>query len=490
MEISPALSLRLRAATYGRGVWETDVVPNNQPPASNFLYYPGICTSVAKTFSDVSTNNPTSWSWSVTPTIGVTVNIPSSQNPTVTFDNPGTYTVSMMAGNGFGPGTVYTQTIFVGISPTVTISNPSQTLCAGIAATLSASGGSTYLWSNGVTTSSTLVSPPATTVYTVTGYNGLCTDQKTATINVLPSPTITVNNASFCVTGTVVLNASGAATYSWNIGPTTSSVSVSPTATTVYSVTGTMGSCSTVKTATVTVFSMPSTQVNSSTICVGDPVMLFAGGATTYTWNNGLNGPNIVVSPNSSTVYIVTGINGLCSSTAAANVVVNALPSLTITADTLICIGNTVTLNAYGAANYTWMPGNLTGSTVVDSPTIATTYSLNAVDANGCSGTTTFSVNVNPCAGIIQYQKEKIIFYLYPNPASDKLTLRMNVSSSFDGVCEIKDINGKIVLKQNIKFAREKSEYNFNISPFANGVYFFRMSSGDASSGELKVVKE
>jgi expansin (peptidoglycan-binding protein) len=180
----------------------------------------------------------------------------------------------------------------------------------------------------------------------------------------------------------------------------------------------------------------------------------------------------------------------LCSSTAAANVVVNALPSLTITADTLICVGNTVTLSAYGAANYTWMPINLTGSTVVDSPTMATTYYLNAVDANGCSGTAIFSVNVDPCAGIIQHGKENVIFYLYPNPASDKLTLRINVSSSFDGVCEIKDISGKIVMKQNLKFVKEKSEYHFNISPFANGIYFFRMSSKDASSGELKVVKE
>jgi hypothetical protein len=490
MEISPALSLRLRAATYGRGVWETDVVPGNQPPASNFLYYPGICTSTAKTFSDVSTNNPTSWSWSITPSIGVTVNIPSAQNPTVTFDNPGTYTVSLMAGNGFGPGSLYTQTISVLTSPTVMVSNPSQTLCAGISTTISASGGTTYLWSNGAITSSILVSPATTTVYTVTGHNGLCMDQKTATINVLPSPTVTVNSPSFCATGTVVLNASGATTYSWSTGPTTSSISVSPTTTTVYSVTGTTGSCSTVKTATVTVFSMPTTQVTSATICAGDQASLFAGGATTYTWDNGSNGPNITVSPASSTVFVVTGINGLCSSTAAANVIVNALPSLTITADTLICIGNTVTLNAYGAANYTWMPINLTGSTVVDSPTMATTYYLSAVDVNGCSGTAIFSVNVDPCAGIIQHGKENVIFYLYPNPASDKLTLRINVSSSFDGACEIKDISGKIVMKQNLKFVKEKSEYHFNISPFANGVYFFRMSSKDASSGELKVVKE
>jgi RHS repeat-associated protein len=66
---------------------------------------------------------------------------------------------------------------------TVTISNPTPSVCLGNSAVLTASGATTYSWSNGATMASISVSPTVTTIYTVTGVSGTCTQVVTTTVN-------------------------------------------------------------------------------------------------------------------------------------------------------------------------------------------------------------------------------------------------------------------------------------------------------------------
>ena len=58
-------------------------------------------------FTDLSTNSPTSWSWSITPATGWSYSSgsSSSENPSVQFTDPGTYTVALTATNSFGSDT-------------------------------------------------------------------------------------------------------------------------------------------------------------------------------------------------------------------------------------------------------------------------------------------------------------------------------------------------------------------------------------------------
>ncbi|MBL7917189.1 MAG: hypothetical protein JNM96_02255, partial [Bacteroidia bacterium] len=65
MEISPASPTKIRAATYGRGVWEVDVVTLAAPVTSYTVASPNLCTNTNLQFNDNSTNTPSSWSWSV-----------------------------------------------------------------------------------------------------------------------------------------------------------------------------------------------------------------------------------------------------------------------------------------------------------------------------------------------------------------------------------------------------------------------------------------
>ncbi|UKN00146.1 T9SS type A sorting domain-containing protein [Paracrocinitomix mangrovi] len=79
---------------------------NPQPPVANFVA--DITTTVeggSVNFTDLSTNYPTSWAWSVTPATGVTYingTDASSQDPTIQFATAGTYTVTLTASNIYG----------------------------------------------------------------------------------------------------------------------------------------------------------------------------------------------------------------------------------------------------------------------------------------------------------------------------------------------------------------------------------------------------
>lgn len=83
-------------------------------------------------------------------------------------------------------------------------------------------------------------------------------------------------------------------------------------------------------------------------------------------------------------------------------VVFTVTPSASVTAmasNTAVCIGNSSTLTASGAPSYTWNPGNMTGSVVVVSPTVATTYTV--LGGSGtCSGTAVQALTVNPSPAI------------------------------------------------------------------------------------------
>ncbi|MEL7535329.1 MAG: PKD domain-containing protein, partial [Bacteroidota bacterium] len=96
----------LRAATYGRGLWESDLKdPGNVAPAVCFeLTTAEACIGQTVLLTDFSSYTPTAWTWSITPATHTFVNTTNanSQNPEVTFNAAGTYTVRLDASNAFG----------------------------------------------------------------------------------------------------------------------------------------------------------------------------------------------------------------------------------------------------------------------------------------------------------------------------------------------------------------------------------------------------
>ncbi|MDX2172628.1 MAG: choice-of-anchor J domain-containing protein [Bacteroidota bacterium] len=211
------------------------------------------------------------------------------------------------------------------------------------------------------------------------------------------TPTIVINPASanICSGNTATLFGSGATTYTWSTGATTPSIVVFPTASTVYSLTGSSTpGCNITKTVAVTVTLTPNVAISNVTTCAGTSVILSASGATSYSWNTGATTAAISNTGTPAT-YTVTGNNGICVNTKTVSVSVGSNLSVGLVGSTSsVCAGSSVTLTASGpATSYSWLPSGSGASNVI-SPTTGVTYTVTGLNGS-CFGTNTIAITVN-----------------------------------------------------------------------------------------------
>ncbi|MDI9339890.1 MAG: gliding motility-associated C-terminal domain-containing protein, partial [Sediminibacterium sp.] len=289
--------------------------------------------------------------------------------------------------------------VTVNTIPILTVS--SQTICSGGTATLTASGASTYSWSTGATTGSITVTPTVNTTYTLNGVSasGCTAIAVTASVVLGPAPSLTVNSATICAGESATLTASGVSSYSWGTGASTPSIVVSPSATAVYTLSGQQAGCPVVVTASagVQVNALPLISVSGNTVlCAGQSTSLTALGASSYSWSTGAVSSQITLSPSVTASYTVTGTNTVtgCKNVFTQSVVVNALPLVGINGSLTVCNGSATQLNASGALSYTWNTG-ASSTTLSVNPPVTTNYSVSGMDANGCLGTASVTVNVS-----------------------------------------------------------------------------------------------
>ena len=272
------------------------------------------------------------------------------------------------------------------------------TFCAGNNTTLTAyPSGYTYSWNTGASTQSVTINTAGTYTVTITDNLG-CSSQATVAVTANPLPTVSVSGTTaVCAGSSTTLTASGASSYFWNTGVSTASVTLSPSANSTYTVTGTNASgCSNTQTVSVNVNALPVVTINgSNAVCNGSAATLTANGAATYSWNTGSTNNPLIVTPASTTTYTVTGTDANnCSNTQSINVTVNPLPTISVSGQTTICLGSNTTLTASGATGYSWNTGFPSAALTV-SPSAGTTYTVTGTDVNNCSNTATVSVSVN-----------------------------------------------------------------------------------------------
>jgi gliding motility-associated-like protein len=285
------------------------------------------------------------------------------------------------------------------VTPFVTINSSSASICSGKTTTLTAMGGDNYSWSNGETTNSIVVSPSATTTYSVTSMNVSGNGTASATITVLPLPNalITASANTICAGQPVTLTASGGNNYMWNTNETNELIEVSPTSSTLYFVMANddCGSDTSAIKITVVPPVVASITISEKIICLGQTTTLLAFGVGNYFWNTGSTTSDIIATPSATSIYSVTVSNGFCSSTASGTVTVNRPPVISVS-NTTICSGDVATISASGDGGYVWSTGATTASIFV-SPLVATTYSV--VLSNLCGGDIAFpKAIVNPRA--------------------------------------------------------------------------------------------
>jgi gliding motility-associated-like protein len=297
------------------------------------------------------------------------------------------------------------------VTPTITAGGPT-TFCAGGNVTLTSSAGTSYLWSNGATAQSIIVTASGSYTVKVTSISGCQSAASVATVvtvNALPgTPTITADGpTSFCTNGNVTLTSSAEASYLWSNGAITPSINITASGSYTVKVTNASGCQSLTSTVTVvTVNALPGTPTitasGPTTFCDGGNVTLTSSAESNYLWSNGAITPSLNITASGSYAVQVTNAYGCQSALSAAiNVTVNAVPvTPTITAGgpTTFCDGTSITLTSSAETIYLWSNGATTPSINITS---SGSYTVQVSNASGCQSAASVAtiVTVNALPG-------------------------------------------------------------------------------------------
>ncbi|MFN5911411.1 MAG: PKD domain-containing protein, partial [Bacteroidota bacterium] len=355
-----------------------------------------------------------------------------------------------------------TDQVVVTVNPLPSINaGTDQAVCAGASVTLTASGGTSYTWNNGVTNGVPFTPGIGSVTYSVTGTTAGCTGTDQVIVTVNPNPTPVINGpVEYCIGSSALLSTSTPfTTYLWSTGANTPTINATqannPITVTVTNVNGCQGTspaytvtentqvvsnssvticqgqsavihgiaqtaagvytntgvsvegCDSISNVTLIVNPLPSVNAGvDQIVCIGQSTSLTATGAATYIWNNGIT-QGITFTPAVTNTYTVTGTsNQGCVNTDQVIVTVNPLPVVNAGPDTEACIGESVVLTASGAVTYSWNNGVTDGVPFV--PAGTTTYTVTGTDSNGCIDTDQIAVTVNPLPDINAGQDQTV----------------------------------------------------------------------------------
>ncbi len=328
---------------------------------------------------------------SVLPQISVNQSVSICEGSSYTLANgvvvnvAGVYPVTLSSATGCD--SVITTTI--SLIPTLQ-SNLSLRFCAGDQFTLP--------WGE-------VVSNPGVYTDTLPGAGG-CDSVVVVTLDVDQPISLTLSpDSSICGGQSIALSVQGAENFFWSPAgslsdSTTSTVMASPTQSTNYVVVGFTGACSDSDTVTVTVLPSPQAQITLSQnpVCGGDSVLVSVSGAESYLWvNSGLpcdTCESFWLPADSSITLQLLASTGPCQSSTSANLSVLPEVVASISGDTTLCQGETLTLIAGGGGTYVWSDGTA-NDTLQYMPGGSSFVSVN-VSNGACSDTAQVAVLVRP----------------------------------------------------------------------------------------------
>ena len=326
-------------------------------------------------------------------------------NPIIFTQVDTTYFVGVTDSNGC----FNSDSIEISVNPLPNVSaGLNDTICYGSTTQLIATGALNYQWSPIDSLSNPSIpyptaDPSINTNYIVTGTDGqLCSNSDTVEIVVLPLPNAFAgSDTSICPGQSTPLNATGGIGYKWitNINLTNFLIAnpiASPDSTTQYVVQVTdTNNCQTTDTVIVNVFAPAEADAGFNiSSCANVPVQLNASGGELYNWtpanyvnHDTINNPLAFPDQDMDFIVEVTDSNG-CMDTDTMRITVF---TISINNDTLFCIGDSMQANVGGdpATIFSWTPTTgVSDSTSFEpwlSPTVTTTYTLTATNAQGCT---------------------------------------------------------------------------------------------------------
>ena len=219
-------------------------------------------------------------------------------------------------------------------------------------------------------------------------------------------------------------------------------------------------------------------------LCDGDTFLLEATiGFDSYIWANTSNqnpiGSNSFLEVTDPGTYIViaTNIIDSCVAIDSIEVIVYSeipLNLITLPDPPIICLGDSIVIEVdQGFVNYWWNTGNpndLNQDRVVVYPTVDFTYTLEALDTNGCQSREEIEVYIDTCVTFVEQINHNKI-EIYPNPASDMFYINLNSLDFYN--LEIVDAFGKLIIKED----NFSDIVSIKSNKFLSGTYFIKLKS-------------
>ena len=265
--------------------------------------------------------------------------------------------------------------------PTIAATASEYTVCKGFSTQLKASGAISYLWLpstylNQASGNLVIAQPLANMVYTILGFNGICTASNTLAVTTLDIPNLKIagSQPEVCEGSRAILRAGGAQFYQWSplnslfLSAGDSVAVAAPPASTNYSVTGInrLGTVTCASQMSYSVIVIPYAKAEASAnteICQGQKVNLYAKGGNTFSWSpseglTGVTGNIVLANPTITTIYNVhVSNNTSCGSDATVQVTVKPAPTVTASPDTTYKVNEVMLIRALGTGTLSWLQG-------------------------------------------------------------------------------------------------------------------------------------
>lgn len=426
-------------------------------------------------------------------------------NPVHSYTAPGTYTVCLLANSACGSDTICQAVTISCPAPTASFSASATDLTANF--TNGSAGATSYVWDFGDGNTDTTANP--THVYSASGTYVVCltatsvcgSDVFCDTITVtcaLPTSAFTYTTLNFDATFTDA--STGATSYLWDFGDGNTSTTPSPNHT--YAAAGTYTVCQTVINAcgadstcqAVTITCpAPTAGFTASTTDLTANFTNGSTGATSYMWDFGDGNTDTTTNP--THVYSVTGTYVVClTATNACGsdvfcdtiTITCALPTAAFSnVETGLQVSFT-DASTGTVSGYMWDFGDGNTSTTMNplhTYSATGTYTVCLTVTNACGSDSTCAAVTVALTGVDDNELSNV--NVYPNPVLNGITIDMGSNLEHANL-DITDVNGRLIYSSE---QRNAQIVNLDITNATSGIYFLRITSGNAST-VVKLMKQ
>lgn len=387
----------------------------------------GICITKPTLFTDTTKTkygvvNSWQWDFGETPVSNDTSGL---KNPSFVYPSTGTKNIRFIVSSSKGCiDTVYKDVTIID-KPPVTLLPKDTLICVPDAVQLQAVSTGTYAWSpliniTNANTATPTVSPTTTTWYYVDVDIEGCKNRDSVHVRVVDHVTLkAAGDSTICLSDAAQLKATGdGLRFQWTPAvylndPALANPVATPTGTTTFEVTSTIGSCSAKDAVTIRTVPYPAARAGKDTIiCYNTPAFLhgsYAGSSfswsPSYLLNNAQTIDPVTTPPGAGQFQYVLSVydNAGCPKPGRDTIMVTVLPKVIAFAgnDTAVVVGQPLRLNATGGLYYNWFPpfglssDNISNPVAVyDAPADSIGYSVIVTDAAGCFDTAYVNVKV------------------------------------------------------------------------------------------------